>query len=127
MLTASATPAAFLFVAALVSIAATTALSGHSGIMHSAQLQLGMLYFGLFGATLLVLYLHVSARTPLPPHVAFAVAFAAVFGVLVLWYRCSRYVDTDTIGSDCGEGSRTLARSAGSERFSTLGCRCCSC
>jgi hypothetical protein len=49
----------------------------------------------------------VSARTPLPPHVAFAVAFAAVFGVLVLWYRRSRYVDTDTIGSDCGEGSRT--------------------
>ncbi len=107
MLTSSAMLPAFLFVAALVSIAVTAALSGHSGTMHSAQLQLGMLYFGLFGATLLVLYLHVSARTPLPPHVALAVAFAAVFGVLVLWYRRSRYVDTETIAGGRGEGSRT--------------------
>ena len=107
MLASSAMLAAFLFVAALVSIAVTAALSGHSGTMHSAQLQLGMLYFGLFGATLLVLYLHVSARTPLPPHVALAVAFAAVFGVLVLWYRRSRNVDTETIAGGRGEGSRT--------------------
>ena len=112
MLKASGTPAAFLFVAALLSIAATAALSGHTGIMHSAQLQLGMLYFGLFGATLLVLYLHVSSRTPLPPHVALAIAFAAVFGVLVLWYRRSRYVDTEMIRSDGGEGCTHGSRTA---------------
>ncbi len=131
MLKANATLAALLLLAALLSLAATAALSGHSGIMHSAQLQLGILYFGLFGATLLVLYLHVSARTPLPPHVGVAVAFTAVFAVLVLWYRRSRYVDTETIRSDvaegCADGSRT-ARALG--RFAKIlnGCsRCCSC
>ena len=112
MLKANATLAALLLVAALLSLAATAALSGHAGIMHSAQLQLGMLYFGLFGATLLVLYLHVSARTPLPPHVGVAVAFAAVFAVLVLWYRRSRYVDTETIRSDGAEGCADGSRAA---------------
>jgi hypothetical protein len=116
MLKANATLAALLLLAVLLSLAATAALSGHSGIMHSAQLQLGLLYFGLFGAILLVLYLHVSARTALPPHVGVAVAFTAVFAVLVLWYRRSRYVDTETIRSedaeDCSDGSRA-ARALG--------------
>ena len=104
MLKTNATLVALLLLAALLSLAATAALSGHSGIMHSAQLQLGILYFGLFGAMLLVLYLHVSARTPLAPHVGVALVFTVVFAVLVLWYRRSRYVDTETIRSDGAEG-----------------------
>lgn len=112
MLKANATLAALLFLATLLSIGATAALSGHAGIVHSAQLQLGTLYFGLFGATLLVLYLHVSARTPLPPHVGVAVAFTAVFSVLVLWYRRSRYVDTETIRSGAAEEPAEGSRAA---------------
>jgi hypothetical protein len=50
MLKASAPLAALLVVAALLSIGTTAALSGHAGVMHSAQLQLGVLYFGLFAA-----------------------------------------------------------------------------
>jgi len=99
-------------VAALLALAATAALSGEAGIMHSAQLQLGILYFGLFGATLVVLYLHVSARAPMPPHVGLAVAFAPVFAALVLWYRRSRYVDTETIGNDGTGGSAGVSRAA---------------
>ena len=105
--------AALLLLAPIVAIAATVALSGHSGVMHSAQLQLGLLYFGLFGAIALVLYLHVSARTAQHPHVTPAIVFIAAFCAIVLWYRRSRYVDTDTIRSDeRARGSRT-ARALG--------------
>src|SRR5262245_52317796 len=38
--------------------------AGHSGVMHSAQLQLGLLYLGLFGSAAVLLYLHVSSVTP---------------------------------------------------------------
>lgn len=114
MLEPSRTLALLLTFAAVAAIATTVALSGHSGVMHSAQLQLGLLYFGLFGATALVLYLHISARTTLRPHVALATAFIAAFGAILLWYRRSRYVDTDTIRSDerssASRTARTLAR-----------------
>jgi hypothetical protein len=93
-------------------------LSGHSGVMHSAQLQLGMLYLGLFGSTALLLYLHVSALTPMPPHGTFAVVFVAVCCAIMLYYRRSRYVDTDPIrratsNADPGRassGARLLSR-----------------
>jgi hypothetical protein len=73
--------------------------AGHSGAVHSAQLQLGMLYLGLFGSTALVLYLHASARTPMPPHGTLAVVLVAACSAIVLGYRRSRYVDTDPIRS----------------------------
>ena len=50
-----------LFIAAVFLVVATcTFSSGHTGIMHAAQLQLGLLYFGLFGSTACLLYLQVS-------------------------------------------------------------------
>jgi hypothetical protein len=72
-------------------------VSGNSGAMHSAQLQLGMLYLGLFGSTALLLYLHVSALTPMPPQGAFAVVFVTACCALVLYYRRSKYVDTSPV------------------------------
>jgi hypothetical protein len=56
-----------------------------------------MAYLGLFGSTALLLYLHVSALTPMPPHGAFAVAFVAAWCAVILWYRRSKYVDTNII------------------------------
>jgi hypothetical protein len=41
-----------------------TTLSGNSGAMHTGQMQLGVLYLGLFGAANLLLYLH--RRPPFP-------------------------------------------------------------
>ena len=99
-----------LALGALLVVVSCATLSGHSGIMHSTQLQLGMLYLGMFGATVLLLYLHLSARTPLPPSGSLAVVFAAVFCVIVLVYRRSKYVDTDPI--------RSAAPSAGAGRDS---------
>ena len=90
--------AVYLFVfGALLLMAPHAMLSGHSGVLHSAQLQLGMLYLGLFGSTALLLYLKVSALTPMTPHGTFAVVFVAVYCAIMLYYRRSRYVDTDPI------------------------------
>jgi hypothetical protein len=74
-----------------------TMLSGNSGVMRSAQLQLGMLYLGLFGSTALLLYLLTSSLSPMPPHGKFAVLFMAACCALVVGYRRSRYVDTSPI------------------------------
>ena len=107
----------FVFGALLLTVLHAT-LSGHSGVMHSAQLQLGMLYLGLFGSTAILLYLHVSARTPMPPHGTFAVVFVAVCCTIMLYYRHSKYVDTEPIrraasNADPGResfGARLLSR-----------------
>ena len=111
MLPGSAAAVYLLVFGALVLMVLHAILSGHSGVMHSAQLQLGMLYLGLFGSTALFLYLHVSALTPMPPHGTFAVVFVAVFCAIMLYYRRSRYVDTGPI--------RTAASNADGGREST--------
>lgn len=88
----------YLSVFGMLAVAAVGAiLSGHSGVMQSTQLQLGMAYFGLFGSTALLLYLQVSALAPMPPHGTFAVAFVAGWCAVILWYRRSKYVDTNII------------------------------
>ena len=51
-------------------------LSGHSGVMYAAQLQLGVLYFGLFGATVFLMYLQVSTLGRLPVRGALAIQLA---------------------------------------------------
>jgi hypothetical protein len=88
----------FLMLAALLLMVLYAVPAGHSGTMHSGQWQLGMLYLGLFGSTALLLYLHVSALTPLPPHGTFAVVFVAACCASMLVYRRSRYVDTSPTG-----------------------------
>ncbi len=71
--------------------------AGHLGVIYSGQLQLGAIFFGLFAAAALLLYLHVSALLPLPAYGAFAIGFAAVFCVAILIYRRSRYIETGPV------------------------------
>lgn len=88
----------YLSVLGMLTVAAAGAiLSGQSGVMQSTQLQLGIAYLGLFGSTALLLYLQVSTLTPMPPHGTFAVAFVAAWCAVILWYRRSKYVDTNII------------------------------
>jgi hypothetical protein len=74
-----------------------TTLSGNSGVMYAAQMQLGVLYLGLFGAATFLLYLQVSELRPMPPHATLAVVFAAAFCAIIPIYRRSRYVDNNLI------------------------------
>lgn len=96
----------WLLVSGVLLLAALHAVpAGHAGVMQSAQWQLGMLYLGLFGSMALLLYVHVSARTPLPPHGTLAIVLAAAWCAFLLYWRRSRYVDTVS-------SSRLLARLA---------------
>ena len=72
--------------------------AGQSGAMRSAQAQLGILYFGLIGSTVIVLYMLISSAGRLPPQGTFAVAVLAACSAIVLAYRRSRYIDTSPIG-----------------------------
>jgi hypothetical protein len=72
-------------------------LSGSSGAMACAQLQLGMAYLGLMGSAALLLYLQASTLGPMQPHGTLAIGLVAGWCVFVLAYRRSKYVDTNLI------------------------------
>jgi hypothetical protein len=79
--------------------------AGNSGAMRSAQAQLGILYLGLIGSILVVLYMLISSAVRMPPRGTFAVAVLAACCAIVLIYRRSRYIDTSPIGRPVsGEG-----------------------
>jgi hypothetical protein len=87
-------------------------LSGHSGVMYAAQLQLGVLYFGLFGATVFLMYLQVSTLGRLPVRGALAIAYAAAFCIAIPFYRRSRYVDRNVIVTTGADGQLSESRAA---------------
>ena len=66
--------------------------------MQSVQWQFGITYLGLFGTAALLLYIHVSGLTPLPPHGMFAILISACCCGFILYYRRSKYVDTNPVG-----------------------------
>jgi hypothetical protein len=87
-----------LILAAILLIVVFCALwSGHRGIMHAAQLQLGLLYLGLFGSTAFLLYLQLSELGTVPARGRFAIALVAIVCTVMLVYRRVRYVDTNSI------------------------------
>ena len=81
----------------LIIVVVYTALAGNSGVLHATQLQLGLLYLGLFGAAALLLYLQVSELTPVPPHGMLAVLFIAVLCIVMPIYRRVRYIETGPV------------------------------
>jgi len=87
-----------LFIAAILAVAIScTMLSGHTGIMHAAQLQLGLLYFGLFGSTAFLLYLQISELGTMPARGTFAIALFPFLCAVMHCYRRVRYVDSNSI------------------------------
>ena len=87
-----------LFIAAaFVVVIASTFFAGHTGIMHAAQLQMGLLYLGLFGATACLLYLQVSELGSMPARGTIAIASIPIVGAIIYFRRRVRYVDTDPI------------------------------
>jgi hypothetical protein len=88
----------YLFVCAVLAFMVLCAMpSGNSGVMYSAQVQLGALYLGLFGSTAFLLYLQISSLKSMPPHATLGIVFAAAACVLIPCYRHSRYVDSNII------------------------------
>jgi hypothetical protein len=90
----------------LIAMVLCTIPAGNSGVMYSAQLQLGLLYLGLFGSTAFLLYLQISALKSMPPHATLGILFAAAFCALIPVYRHARYVDSNVIvGTTDGAGN----------------------
>ena len=87
-----------LFIAAvLVVVISCTIPSGHAGIMHAAQLQLGVLYFGLFGSITFLMYLQMSELGSMPARGTFATALITVVCAVMYFYRRVRYVDSNSL------------------------------
>jgi len=74
-----------------------TIFAGNSGVMHSVQLQAGIIYLALFGSTALLLYFLVSDATTLPPHGSSAVVFIAAASLFILLFRRFKYIDNTPI------------------------------
>ena len=94
--------------------------SGNSGVMYSAQLQLGMLYLGLFGATAFLLYLQVSSLRSMPPHATLAIVFVTAFCAVVPIYRRSRFVDRNVITEPRSNADGVARDSSGARVLSRL-------
>jgi hypothetical protein len=77
----------------------TTTVAGNSGVIHSIQLQVGMMYLGLFGSIALLLYFLVSDVSAMPPHGNLAVLLVAAACVVIPYCRRLKYVDNTPIGS----------------------------
>jgi hypothetical protein len=84
--------------------------AGNSGAMRSAQALLGIVYFGLIGSTLIVLYMLISSAGQMAPQSTFAVTVLAACCAIVLIYRRSRYIDTSPIGSEAADIARLFRR-----------------
>src|ERR1700712_2398316 len=91
--------------------------AGNSGAMRSAQAQLGILYFGLIGSILIVLYMLISSARQMPPQGTFAVTVVAACCAIVLIYRRSRYIDTSPIGSPVSGETTGIEPSLGARLF----------
>ena len=86
-----------LIAAVLVVVISCAILSGHAGIMHAAQLQLGVLYFGLFGSMTFLMYLQMSDLGSMPARGTFATALITVVCAVMFFYRRVRYVDSNSL------------------------------
>jgi uncharacterized membrane protein (DUF2068 family) len=108
-----------LFAGGILALAVLyTVFAGNSGVIHSVQLQAGIIYLALFGSTALLLYFLVSEVSTMPPHGSFAVLFIAVACVLILFYRRFKFVDRTPIRKSNGRSDDA----DNGERPSSLSC-----
>jgi hypothetical protein len=73
--------------------------SDHAGLLYATQFQLGLFYLGLFGSTLVLVYLQVSELGAMPLRGLVALALIALICAVIHFRRHGRYVDTNPIRS----------------------------
>jgi len=104
-------------VAIFLVVAICALLSGQPGMMYATQLQLGLLYFGLFAATILLLYLQGSAVGAMPLTGIVALALIAIVCAVVHFRRRARYLDTSVYRANTMGGAAVRDREPASVRL----------
>ncbi len=92
-------------VAIFVVVAGGTLLAGRFGILYATQIQLGLVYLGLFAATVLLLYLQGSAIGAMPLKGIVALLLIALVCAVVFFRRHGRYLDT-SVPAGPADGAR---------------------
>jgi hypothetical protein len=88
----------FVFVCGVVAaMALCVVAAGNSGAMYAAQLQLGGLYFGLFGSMVFLVYVQMSSLVTMRPHATLGLMFIIGFCALLPVFRRARFVDNNVI------------------------------
>ena len=92
----STTGAAQLFTAAIF-LAVTTCIlfAGQLGTRYATQLQLALVYLGLFASTALLIYVQASALGAMPARGLVALALIAIVCATIHFRRRARYLDTN--------------------------------
>jgi hypothetical protein len=75
-------------------VAICTVFAGRLGILYATQVQLGLIYFGLFAATVFLLYLQGSSVGAMPLKAIVALLLIAAICAVVYFRRRARYLDT---------------------------------
>jgi hypothetical protein len=90
----------FLLVCAVVGAMAFCVVpAGNSGAMYAAQMQLGGLYFGLFGAMVFLVYVQMSSLATMRPHTTLGLVFIIAFCALLPIFRRARFIDNNVINA----------------------------
>jgi hypothetical protein len=88
-------PLADIFIAGFfLLVAICTVFAGRLGILYATQVQLGLLYFGLFAATVLLLYLQGSSVGAMPLKAIVALLLIAMICAVLYFRRRARFIDT---------------------------------
>jgi hypothetical protein len=85
--------------AVVVAMAPCVVPAGNSGAMFAAQMQLGGLYFGLFGSMVFLVYVQMSSLATMRPYTILGLVFIVAFCVLLPIFRRARFVDNNVINA----------------------------
>jgi hypothetical protein len=98
--------------AVVVAMALCVVPAGNSGAMFAAQMQLGGLYFGLFGSMVFLVYVQMSSLATMRPHTILGLVFIVAFCVILPIFRRARFVDNNVINaprSSADEAPRAIS------------------
>jgi hypothetical protein len=73
--------------------------AGNSGAMYAGQMQLGGLYFGLFGSMVFLVYVQMSSLATMRPHTTLGLVFIIAFCAFLPILRRARFVDNNVINA----------------------------
>jgi hypothetical protein len=111
----------FVFVCGVVAAMALCVVpAGNSGAMYATQMQLGGLYFGLFGSMVFLVYVQMSSLVTMHPHATLGLVFIIAFCVLLPIFRRARFVDNNVVHAPRTRAGETPEATSFARRLRTF-------